>query len=300
MAEIYLGTCGYAFADWRGPVYPQHLAASHYLRYYVEQLGFGAVELDFSFYRLPSTRQMAALAAQVPPGFLFTVKAYRGLTHEIWRETAAARPGQRVALPRLESGLRSMAELAPVAQQFTDALAPMAAAGKLGAIVLQMPPWFDDREQHRSYLAAIRSCLPSPLLVEFRHKSWDSEGTAPFLEGLGLGIVAADEPGIGTLMPFRPEVAGTTAYLRLHGRNAAWFESRGSERYNYVYRRAELQQLLPGIRTMTARSVRLFVMANNCHEGHAVQTAQELAGFLGVPLLRRDGGDEELFRNDDC
>ncbi len=295
MAEIYLGTCGYAFADWRGPVYPQHLAASRYLQYYVEHLGFRTVELDFSFYRLPSARQMAALAAQVPSGFLFTVKAYRGLTHEIWRETAAVRPGQRVPFPRLESGIRPMEELAPVAKIFTDALAPLAAAGKLGAVVLQMPPWFDDREQHRAYLAAIRTSLPSPLLVEFRHKSWDSEETVPFLERLGLGIVAADEPVLGTLMPFRPAVAGTTGCLRLHGRNAAWFGSRGNDRYNYAYARAELQQLLPGIRAMAARSAQLFVMANNCHKGQAVQTAQELAGLLGIPPKRQDAGSDDLF-----
>ncbi|MDI7278091.1 MAG: DUF72 domain-containing protein, partial [Anaerolineae bacterium] len=76
---IYVGTSGYSYDDWVGPVYPDDLPKRDWLSFYARE--FQTCEVNFTYYRLPNARTLAAMAAKVPAGFIFTVKASQELTH---------------------------------------------------------------------------------------------------------------------------------------------------------------------------------------------------------------------------
>jgi uncharacterized protein YecE (DUF72 family) len=266
-ADMRIGTCGYSFPDWKGTVYPPNLRPSLYLVHYARTLGFSAVELDSSFYHMPSVPLMEALMQKMQPGFLFTVKAHRTMTHEVWKATRPAAPGCP-AFPDVSSGLKSATELATVFQ----------------AVVLQYPPWFRDTPENRKFLLMTRGLLPRlPLSIEFRDRSWHEGNALTFLQQEHLGYVAVDEPRLRNLLPLIPAVTSDVAYLRLHGRNPNWFGASREERYDYLYSHEELEELLPMIHTMALKAPLMFVMTNNCHRGQAVRNAKDLQSMLLFP-----------------
>jgi uncharacterized protein YecE (DUF72 family) len=282
-AEIRIGTCGYSFPDWKSIIYPPNVRPSLYLVYYARTLGFNTVELDSSFYHMPTIPLIEALLQKTPPGFLFTVKAHRSMTHEVWNVTKPAAPG-RPAFPDLASGLKDAALLVPAFTAFWEAVTPMADAGRLGTVVLQYPPWFRDTPENRRFLLTTRDLLPRlPLSIEFRDRSWHNEDALTFLRREHLGYVAVDEPQLRNLLPLVPIVTSDVAYLRLHGRNPNWFGASKETRYDYLYSKEELEQMLPSIRTMAASASLMFIMTNNCHRGQAVQNARDLQAMLLFP-----------------
>jgi uncharacterized protein YecE (DUF72 family) len=281
--DVRIGTCGYSFPDWKGTVYPPNLRPSLYLVYYARTLGFGAVELDSSFYHMPSAALMEALMQKTQPGFLLTVKAHRSMTHEIWRVTRPAAQG-RPAFPDVSSGLKNAVELAPAFQAFWEAVATTHELGRLGTVVLQYPPWFRDTPENRKFLLTTRDLLPRlPLSIEFRDRSWHEGDALTFLRQEHLGYIAVDEPRLRNLVPLVPAVTSDVAYLRLHGRNLNWFGASREERYDYLYSREELEGLLPAIRDMAAKAPFMFIMTNNCHRGQAVRNAKDLQSMLLFP-----------------
>jgi len=286
-AEIRIGTCGYSFPDWKDVIYPPNVRPSLYLVYYARTLGFNAVELDSSFYHMPTIPLIETLMQKTQPGFLFTVKAHRSMTHEIWnamRPTALGRP----AFPDLASGLKDAALLVPAFTAFWEAVTPMADAGRLGTVVLQYPPWFRDTPENRRFLLTTRDLLPRlPLSIEFRDRSWHNEDALTFLRREHLGYVAVDEPQLQNLLPLVPVVTSDVAYLRLHGRNPNWFGASREERYDYLYSGEELEKILPAIRTMATQAPLMFIMTNNCHRGQAVQNARDLQAMLLFPEHNR-------------
>jgi uncharacterized protein YecE (DUF72 family) len=281
--DVRIGTCGYSFPDWKGTVYPANLRPSLYLVHYARTLGFNAVELDSSFYHMPTAALLEALMQKTEPGFLFAIKGHRSMTHDVWKATQPAAPG-RPAFPDLASGLKNVTELAPAFQAFWEAVTPMHAMGRLGTIVLQYPPWFRNTPENRRFLLTTRELLPRlPLSIEFRDRSWHEDDALAFLRNERLGYVAVDEPPLRSLLPLVPAVTSDVAYLRLHGRNRNWFGASREERYDYLYSREELEELLPAIRTMEARAPLMFIMTNNCHRGQAVRNAKDLQSMLLFP-----------------
>lgn len=281
--DLRIGTCGYSFPDWKDTVYPHGLRPSLYLVYYARTLGFNAVELDSSFYHMPTISLVQALIQKTPPGFLFTVKAHRSMTHEVWNAMRPTAPGH-APFPDLAKGLKSPSQLAPAFVAFWEAIAPMADAGRLGTVVLQYPPWFRDTPENRTFLLTTRDLLVGlPLSIEFRDMTWHTEDALTFLRTEHLGYVAVDEPQLRNLLPLTPAVTSDVAYLRLHGRNPNWFGASREERYDYLYSKEELEQILPSIRTMAASAPLMFVMTNNCHRGQAVQNARDLKSMLLFP-----------------
>jgi len=292
--ELYIGTCGYSFPDWKGTVYPVNLRPSMYLVYYARTLGFNAVELDSSFYHMPTVPLVQALLQKTPQQFLFTVKAHRSMTHDLWNDTRPARPGMS-PFPDLASGLKSIPDISPSFVAFWEALVPLADAGRLGSVVLQFPPWFRDTAENRAFLTAVPGLLPRyPLSIEFRDRSWQTPEAVAFLKNEHLGYVAVDEPQVRNLLPLVPAVTSDTAYLRLHGRNPNWFGARREERYDYLYSHEELVQLLPSIKAMAAQAARMFIMTNNCHRGQAVANARDLQDML----LSTAGPQHHLMKTD--
>ncbi len=113
-----VGTSGFSFEDWLGTVYPEATSKNMMFDRYVE-LGFGAVELNFTYYSMPYAKTMASFAERSGDGFVFSVKLNRKLTHE---------------LPITEEG-----EFKTVSSAFKKGISPLEESGRLGAVIAQFP-----------------------------------------------------------------------------------------------------------------------------------------------------------------
>jgi uncharacterized protein YecE (DUF72 family) len=259
---IRVGTAGFSYSDWREHFYPPATRPSDFLAFYADQ--FDAVELNFSYYRVPDARTLARMLEKSRGRVEFTLKAYRAMTHsrDAPEETVTA---------------------------FVDALAPLRDAGRLGALLLQFPFSFQREIASEAYLASLAESLRRlwpeiPLVAEFRHRSWVSEDAFGWLRAHRLGFCAVDEPQIGNLMPPVAVNTGSIAYVRFHGRNARkwWKHDRPEERYDYLYADEELLEWIPKIRALEAHAEKTFVFFNNHFQAKAVDNARRLLQLLGA------------------
>jgi len=265
-ARIRIGLAGWSYRDWRGTFYPldRTLDFSE-LRFAAEC--FDCLEINSTFYGLPSaknTRNWARTVADLD-GFLFTAKLTRDLTHH------HAAPAEATVL----------------CQRYRDGIAPLVEAGRLGAVLLQFPHWFDDTPEHRERIALIASELDDlPLVVEVRHRSFldgSASGALPFLERLGMDFANIDFPRGRTSTPPTCVNTGSTGYYRLHGRNRdSWFDPQAGrdDKYDYLYPVDELEEFVPSIRKLAARTQVTFVIANNHFRGQAPANGFQLAHLL--------------------
>jgi uncharacterized protein YecE (DUF72 family) len=213
----------------------------------------------YTYYRPPEARTLAAMAAKVPPGFLFTIKATKAMTHE--RDDNAA-----------------------VFADFVHALAPLIDGDKLGCVLAQFPASFKQSEAERAYLATFRERMGDlPLVFEFRHRSWLDEPMLEYLRALDVGFCCVDEPHFPTLMPPTATATNRIGYVRFHGRNAAkwWQHDHAWERYSYTYSEDELREWVPRIRTLQEQCDVVYLFANNHYQSQAVETARQLRAMLG-------------------
>jgi len=259
---VYIGTSGFSYDDWVGPYYPAELPRRGWLEYYAQE--FNTVEINSTYYAIPSVRTTAALARRVPAGFLFAVKLPRELTHE-----------------RTTDG-------AEVFRQFRVALDPIIAAGKLGALLAQFPNSFRPDPKAWDHIARLRELAADlPLVVEFRHAGWVCPETFGRLRRLGVGFCCVDEPQLPGLLPPVAEATGPVGYVRFHGRNKAkwWKHEHAYERYDYTYSVEELAEWVPKIRHIAGLTERIFVFANNHFQAQAIQTARQLRMLLEEPAF---------------
>jgi uncharacterized protein YecE (DUF72 family) len=254
-ARVLIGTSGYSFADWVGPFYPRGYAFGDMLPYYARH--FPVVEVNSTYYRIPSPRTFEQMERRTPPGFRFIVKVHQVLTHE-----------RRVDTESIAS--------------FRACLEPLLAAGKLDGLLAQFPWSFKNTSWGRRYLVAVRRALPdAPLFVEFRHASWATEESWQLLRDHRIGYCVVDEPALRGLMPPVVELTSPLGYVRYHGRNAdQWWGHSGADRYNYSYSEEELRDWLPRIGEMSAQAEKVYVFFNNCHAGQAAQNAQLMQQLL--------------------
>jgi len=250
---IAVGTSGFRYADWRGKFYPPDLPEAEMLSYYARH--FPCVELNFTYYGIPSPATLERMVERTPEDFKFWVKANEATTHKLDRSVAA---------------------------QFNEALAPAREAGRLAGILCQFPYSFRNTSRNRAYLAALREDFPhDPLVVEFRNAQWAREPVYEFLRYHGLGFCCVDEPRLRGLMPPVAVATAPVAYVRFHSRDATkWYESGGKERYNYLYRRDELEEWLPRVQQLSREAESVYIFFNNCHAGHAAVNAQEFKRLL--------------------
>lgn len=261
---ILVGTSGFSYEDWRGVFYPADLPARDMLSYYSQH--FPVVELDFTYYRMPSPRTIGQIERKTGAGFTFCVKAYREITHE--------RPQDR-------------AELRSLCRQFAAAVEPITEAGKLGCILVQFPWSFTPAPANRALVEDLPELFPGvPLVVEFRNDRWICDEVRQLLSRAGLGFCAVDEPRLKGLMPPVAWVTAPVAYVRFHGRNASkwWKHEHAWERYDYLYSEGELQPWVPRIREMAATAARTYVLFNNCHAGQAAKNASMMQLLLSGEL----------------
>ena len=297
-ARILVGSCSWTDPTLiaGGAFYPPGVtSAEARLRYYAEQ--FPIVEVDSTYYAPPSARNSELWAARTPDDFVFNVKAYGLLTgHPARVDRLPAWIGATLDEPsraKKNAYLKDLddATVERLWQVHREALEPLAAAGKLGAVLFQFPPWFVHSGEHADYLRALPERLPSwPLAVEFRGGGWMSDSAAAdtlrLLEDAGLTYVSVDEPqGFRSSTP--PVVAATAplAIVRLHGRNAATWEARtrvASDRFKYLYGDEELEEWVPRVRELARQSAAVHVLFNNNYEDWGMRNARRMAQLLGT------------------
>lgn len=254
---ILVGCSGYSYADWKEVFYPRGTSQGEMLAHYARQFPF--VELNTTFYRLPSPFMLAAMERKTPPGFKFFVKAYTRFTHE--RDAAAADYAA-----------------------FMQALEPLRAAGKLAGVLAQFPNGFKPGDANRDYLRRLRERFPGvELAVEFRHRAWVAdENTFRLLQEEGLAFVGVDEPAYGTLVPPIVRATAPIGYVRLHGRNREkwWRHERAEERYDYLYSEAELKEWAGRLADLARQTRVTYVAMNNHPRGQATINARMLQEML--------------------
>jgi uncharacterized protein YecE (DUF72 family) len=163
--RVRVGTSGYSYKEWKGRFYPEDLPAAAMLRFYAER--FATVEINNTFYRMPTPALLERWATEVPPGFVFVLKAPRRITHE----------------------KRLQANAAPDVAQFLETAATL--GEKLGPVLFQTPPFLKkDLTRLSAFLDLLpASCRPA---FEFRHDSWFDDEVRAALHVRGAALCAAD------------------------------------------------------------------------------------------------------------
>ena len=292
-----------------GVFYPQAAdTAEERLQFYASR--FPVVEVDATYYALPSRRLSELWVERTPPDFVFDIKAHALLTGQP-TETKRLPKAIRIALPaELQAKARIYAKDLPdelaeeVWAQFADGLAPLTESGQLGAVFLQYPKWFFTGSEQRDQIRQANERLTRHGLlpaVEFRNATWfnekNIERTLRFLEDERIPLVMVDGPqGFKSSVP--PIVATThpdLAVVRFHGRRTATWESMKGlptvERFRYLYEPQELAEWVPRIGAAAKQTKDTHVLMNNCYANYGSTNARELALMLEEELSSwRSGG----------
>ncbi len=295
MGEILLGTCSWTDKSLieSGKFYPPEVnTPEERLRYYASQ--FPTVEVDSTYYALPSQRNAGLWADRTPKRFIFHVKAFSLFT---WHPTPVRALPRAVRESFPDAGGNERVYMKDVPSEaaaeswraFQDALLPLESAGKLGLVLFQFPPWFTPRRETRDHILACKERLPQyKLAVEFRNSLWlgerDLENTLSFLRENDLTFVCVDEPqGFRNTMPPLAAATSDQAYVRFHGRNAATWNVKGessSERFNYYYTPQELQEWVPKLKMLQETTKATYALFNTNYQDQGPANARQLKLLL--------------------
>jgi len=261
---IKIGTSGFSFPDWNGTVYPMGLRERDRLSFYEKELGFNTLEVNFTYYTLPSQKSFAAMSNKTSKEFEFVVKAFKGMTHEIRdKETGGIIDNQETF------------------RKFKHSLGPLIEDHKLTCVLAQFPYGFFPNRENMDYLQRFKQEMEDiPLVFEFRNQTWLKDQTFQFLEKNEAGFCIVDEPKLPKLMPYLPRATSEIGYFRFHGRNSNWFNVPASVRYDYLYSETELKEFVPDIKDISKKTAKTLVFFNNCHAGSAAKNATQMAKLL--------------------
>jgi uncharacterized protein YecE (DUF72 family) len=244
MKPVRIGCSGWAYKEWRGAFYPEKLPQRSWLAHYASE--FGTVEVNSTFYSLPSEKTVATWLEQTPPDFRFTVKASRYITH----------------VKRLNSPEKYV-------ERFLASIEPLRKAGRLEAILWQLPPSFKRNDERLDEaLTVIGERAPGRHAVELRNESWFTKDAYELLRGHRAALVITDDPGLAF---GKRELTADWTYIRFHG------GGRGGGRGDYTK-----PELATWRRRIAAWRKRTEVIAyfNNTSDGPAALNARALAaGF---------------------
>lgn len=238
-AAIYIGTSGWYYDHWEDVLYPPGLAKSKRFGIYSQE--FNSVEINATYYRLPTASMVEGWYAKAPKDFVYTVKAPKEITHN-----------------------RKLKDTAEPLSGFLQILTPM--KDKLGAILYQLPP---SLKKDSSLLQDFLKLLPSQpkACFEFRHPSWECDATYEILSESGAGHVVVSKKDY----PFVEEHTAGIAYHRLHGPEQLCASS---------YSDSQLRALGERIILLSESGISCFVFFNNDIGGHAVSNARTLKILL--------------------
>jgi uncharacterized protein YecE (DUF72 family) len=238
---VHIGCSGWNYKDWRERFYPKGLPARRWLEHYADH--FDTVEVNNTFYRLPTLSAVEGWAEQSPPRFVFTVKASRYLTH-----------------------IKRLTDLDRGVERYYERIQPLIDAKKLGPVLWQLPGNFQrDDDKLRNALKALpkgRHCF------EFRHPSWFVDEVYELLRKKRVALVIGDHPE----RPFQSyEMTANWTLVRFH------YGHRGRDG-NYSAR--ELEEWAKRIGAWREHT-EVFAYFNNDWSAYAVRNALDLKRLLG-------------------
>lgn len=288
MGQILIGTC-----SWTDPTllatdfYPSEAnTAEKRLQYYAKH--FPLVEIDSTYYAIPSEQMATFWAKRTPPHFTFNIKAYSLLTQHPTKLKSLPKD-LRPFLPPETNNLYyrdlSIETRSLLWQRFRDALLPLDSAGKLGVVLFQLPPWLTPGNAINEHLLGCQSNLPQyRLAVEFRNGIWLNEknrqATLEFLRHNDLICVCVDGPqGFSSSVQPIVEVTSDISVIRFHSRNKENWNKKNitvAERFKYLYSDDELMEWLPKLSRIAAEVKQLHMLFNNCYADFGVRNAQDM------------------------
>jgi len=278
-----------------GVFYPDRATTAEARLKYYSSL-FSAVEVDSTYYALPTRRVAELWVERTPADFVFDVKAFGWMTGHAADSRRLPRVLQDALPNEIAEKQRLYAKDVPreirdeAWRIFADAILPLYEAGKLGAVFLQYPSWVRPAEHSAEMLSRARRRLGElPVAVEFRHSDWlaprHRERTLALLRDNGMTYVVVDEPqGFASSVP--PDIAVTSprlAVVRLHGRRGETWEKRGTsvlERFRYLYSEEELASWVPKIIEISGEAEHVHVVFNNCYGNYGTTNALEMARLV--------------------
>jgi uncharacterized protein YecE (DUF72 family) len=245
--DLKIGCSGWSYKDWEGVFYPKGLAARDYLRFYSKV--FNCVEVDSSFYRVPSSSMISQWRANTPPGFLFSPKLPKKITHENKLERSR---------PALLYFYSVMSKLAP----------------KLGPIAIQLPPSMKF-DTHMGILKEFVSDLSPDFkhAIEFRHKSWFNAEAYKLLARNNVSMVWS----LNQYLETPPEITADFVYLRMVG-------DRELSRFTGIQkdRSEEMERWASAVRENAGKFESGYVFFNNHFAGFSPESANEFRRLLGL------------------
>jgi uncharacterized protein YecE (DUF72 family) len=289
MSRVRVGTSGWSYPSgkgtWSGIFYP---AASGRRRasaaapgstfddltFYAEH--FDTVEVNSTFYRVPSVAAVRSWAKRTPRQFEFALKLYQKFTHPDMFARATGEDATEIGAKDVDA--------------FRAAIDPLTSAGKLGPLLAQFPPSFKNDAQSRGYLAWLLDAFRDhEIAVELRHRSFsdDPRETFALLGEYGAAWVQIDEPKFRfSIRQNRLPNVPTFYYMRLHGRNAAswWSHEHAEDRYNYLYSAEELKPIVEAAGSAAREVKKSYVYTNNHFSAKSVANAVEIKALLGQDL----------------
>ncbi len=238
---LYIGTSGYSYAHWKGDFYPPDIKAADYLSFYARH--FNTVEINYSFYHIPPEKSIQKWRGQVPPDFLFTLKANRQITH-------------RAKLQNVEGITRVMTWRMHLLKE------------KAGVLLFQLPPSFSiDLPRLEKFLHTLPQRVRCAF--EFRHISWFTEETLTLLKEYEAGFCVLSAPDF----PIVVRATAPFVYFRFHGQNQ-WI--------HYNYSDDELRFWAEKIQAFREEGREVFAYFNNDPEANAVRNALRLKEILST------------------
>jgi uncharacterized protein YecE (DUF72 family) len=222
---------------------------------------FRAVEIDSSYYGVPSPRSVESMAARTPSGFRFSFKAPQTVTHP-----AEPAPG------RVHDDAKAL----------VAAVAPAVAAGKLACVLAQFPNAFKPEPDREDYVRRVVDAFDGlPVVVEFRNRQWQRPQTIALLNEIGAGYANVDLPRLEGMLGTSSDVTGALGYVRFHGRNAkTWWKGSNVTRYDYLYSESELVPWADRIAEIQAQSGDTYAFFNNHANGQAPRNAETIVALL--------------------
>ena len=265
MGKLYIGTSGYDYPEWKGVFYPENLAKAKFLEYYSEC--FNSLELNGTYYRMPTRQQMQRMADRSGGRVKFSVKAFQDLTHSKVTQGVYIDPKRRAML----------------VTEFKKALDPLLENHILLCVLFQFPESFHYETAERHYLdALIKEISGIPIVVEMRNTQWQNDHVYNALRQRNAGWCIADNPNLKNLIKLDYISTSDIAYIRFHGRNAKmWYKGDNVTRYDYLYSDDELQSFIEPIRDLLEHTQIVQLFFNNHAKAQATVNAKKIELLLG-------------------
>ncbi len=280
---IYVGITGWGDHE---SLYPGKIASKDKLKIYSRH--FPIVEVDASFYAVQPIRNYQRWVADTPEDFGFIIKPQQSITGHKKEEKTVAGIKEEVA-------------------KFLRSIEPVTDAGKLKAVLVQFPPWFDCKEKNVTYLRFLKEQMKDiPCALEFRNQTWFSQAYLPETlklmkqDGWIHSIVDEPQARVGSAPTILEATNKLSTIVRFHGRNVYGWNRNGNEnwrkvRFLYRYNQDELLDWKEKVQVLTKQSEEICLLFNNNSGGDAADNAKEMMKILGIDYGEEMPTQLELF-----